>query len=87
MTDILQPRLVDERASSVALRQTWLRSGFPVTVFRISIPVAFVDPRNAQLVWILLISQHWGLAHIGGRDAAPSPPGPGQAGDLEPGSA
>jgi uncharacterized membrane protein len=70
--------LVDERVGSDALRQTWLRSGFPVVVFAISIPVSIFVTANAEVVWVLLATQHWVLPHIGGRDpvAIPTDPSP-----------
>lgn len=73
-------QLVDPRAGPDALRQAWLRAGFPVVVFAISIPVAFLVATNAELVWILLVAQHWVLPHIGGRDATPVPSTPSPRG-------
>ena len=68
--------LVDERVGPDVLRQTWLRTGFAVAVFAISIPVSFFVTANAELVWILLATQRWVLPHFGGRDSASFPTDP-----------
>ena len=54
----LRSGLDDGRAPAGTLRQARLRSGYLVTVFAISIPVAFADPAAAQVMWALLVLQN-----------------------------
>jgi uncharacterized membrane protein len=74
-------RLVDDHSPRVLVRQAWIRSGFLIAVFGLSIPVAFLDPGNAELVWLLLLTQavipsrFWGEtpSSASTRSAAPRP--------------
>jgi uncharacterized membrane protein len=65
--------LVDDHAPPGLVRQGWMRSGFLILVFGISIPVAFVSPGNAELVWLLLFAQALIPARFWGSDETSAP--------------
>ncbi len=70
--------LVDERVSPDARRVLWIRVLFAVAVFALSIPVAFVDPGHAQLVWLILVVQHPVMVRLGAAEPLPSLSRPGK---------
>jgi uncharacterized membrane protein len=55
----LRTGLDDGKATAETRREAGLRSALLVVVFATSIPVAFVDPNAAQVVWVLLVAQRW----------------------------